>query len=64
MSQDAAGQELAELPLDEPGQAVPAAMRCRLAEEGIEMLPDHAVEHRMLGVTGPIRLLGLRHAPE
>lgn len=61
--QHATGEELAELPLDEFEQAVPVVPNSPLVKDGVEMLTDHAEEHRVLGVAGLIRVLGMRHAP-
>jgi hypothetical protein len=48
-SEDAAGEELAELALDEERQAV--AGGSRLCEEALEVLAEDAVEDCVLGPT-------------
>src|SRR5439155_887989 len=50
----AAGQELAELALDEPRQTVPVAVIVGLAEERFQILADDAMEDRALCVSGLI----------
>ena len=50
----AAGQELAELALDEPRQTVPVAVIAGLAEERFQILADDAMEDRALCVSGLI----------
>src|SRR5712692_11477451 len=55
MGQDAAGEELTELLLDESGQAVAVAAVGDVPEEGLEVLTNDGVQHGVLGVAGPIR---------
>jgi len=62
MAEPAAGEELAELLLDEAGQAVSVAASRDLPEEGVEVLPDDGVEDGVLGVAGLIRAMGVGHA--
>ena len=64
VGQDAAGQELAELPLDELRQAVAPVPRRGFVEEIVEMVADYGIEHAVLGVTRPIRGMGEWHARE
>jgi hypothetical protein len=47
--EDAARKKLAELPLDEGGQALTSAAGSRLLEEGLEVLAEHAMQHAVLG---------------
>ena len=49
LRQEAAGQKLAQLPFDEPRQALSAAAQARLGQKGLQVLPDHLVQHRVLG---------------
>ena len=60
VGEHAAREELAELPLDEPGQPV-AAVR-GFSEEGLQVLPNAGVEHGVLGVAGLIRAVRMAHA--
>jgi hypothetical protein len=62
MGQDAAGEELTELLLDEAGQAVAVAAVGDVLEEGLEVLTDDGVQHGVLGVAGPIRGAEMCHA--
>jgi hypothetical protein len=57
-------QELAELLLDEAGQAVSVAPVRGFSEEGLEVLADDGVEHGVFGVAGAIRGVGVCHALE
>ena len=61
MGQRAAGQELAELLLDEAGQAALVPAGGDFLEEGLEVLANHGVEHGVLGVARLIRAGGRRH---
>ena len=62
MAQDATREELAELLLDEAGQAMSVAAVRDFPEEGFEVLADDGVEHGVLGVAGLIRAVGMGHA--
>jgi hypothetical protein len=62
VGQDAAGQELAELALDERGQVTALIASLGRAEERVEMLTDDPVEHGVFGVARTIHRLGWRHA--
>ena len=62
MAQHAAREELAELLLDEAGQAVSVAAVRDCPEEGFEVFADDGVEHGVLGVAGLIRTVGMGHA--
>ena len=62
MGQDPTREELAELLLDEAGQARSVAAVRDFPEEGLQVLADDGVEHGVLGVAGLIRAVGMRHA--
>ena len=62
MGQDPAREELAELLLDEAGQAVSVAAVGGFPEEGLQMFADDGVKHGVLGVARLIRAMGMRHA--
>jgi hypothetical protein len=62
VGQHATGEELAELLLDEPGQAAAVAAVRDCSEEGLPVLPNGGVEHGVLGIAGLIRGVGMRHA--
>ena len=62
MGQHATRKELAELLLDEPGQAAAVAAVRDCSEEGLQMLPNDGVEHGVLGVAGLIRAVRMGHA--
>ena len=62
MGQDPAREELAELLLDEAGQAVSVAAVGGFPQEGFQMVADDGVEDRVLGVARPIRAMEMRHA--
>jgi hypothetical protein len=49
-----ARQEVPELLLDERGQRGAVRVMPGRLEEGVEVLVDHAVQHRVLGVARPI----------
>lgn len=51
---DAAGEKLAELPLDERGQAV-AMARSGFGEEGFKVLAEHLMEDALLGPATHVR---------
>jgi hypothetical protein len=55
-------KELAELLLDEAGQAAAVAAVRDVPEEGLQGFPDDGVEHGVLAVAGLIRMVGMRHA--
>jgi hypothetical protein len=61
MGQHAAREELAEFLLDEARQAALVAAIRGFPEEGLQVLTNDGVEHGVLGVTGPIRRVGMRH---
>ncbi|HEV8682235.1 MAG TPA: hypothetical protein VGS09_05600 [Actinomycetota bacterium] len=61
MGQHSAGEELAKLLLDEPGQAGAFAVLRHLTQEGLQVLANDGVEHGVLGVAGPIRGVDTRH---
>jgi hypothetical protein len=63
VGQHAAREKVPKLLLDEPGEPAALAVVRRRAEKRFQVLADHGVEHRMLGVTGPIRRPGTDHAP-
>ena len=50
--QDPARQEVPELLLHECGQRGTVRVASGRLEEGVEVLIDHAVQHRVLGVAG------------
>ena len=52
---DAAGEELAKLPLDEPRQSVTVAACSRLGEEGLEVPAQGPVQHAVLRSPGHVR---------
>jgi len=62
MGEDSAGEELAELLLDEAGQAVAVASVGGFPQEGLQMFADDGVEDRVLGVAGLIRAVRMGHA--
>jgi len=62
MDQGSAREELAELLLDEAGQAVSVAPVGGFPQEGLQMFADDGVEDRVLGVAGLIRAMGMRDA--
>ena len=62
MAQHAAREELAELLLDEAGQAMSVAAVRDFPEEGLQVLADDRVEHGVLGVARAIRAMGMGHA--
>ena len=55
-------QEVAELVLDKGRQAVAVSAIRDFSQEGLQVLTNDGVEHRVLGVTRPIRGVGMRHA--
>jgi hypothetical protein len=57
-----AREELAELLLDEAGQAVSVAPVGGFPQEVFQMFADDGVEDRVLGVARLIRAMGMRHA--
>ncbi len=62
MGQDPAREELAELLLDEAGQAVSVAPVGGFPQEGLQMFADDGVEDGVPGVAGLIRAMGMVHA--
>jgi len=62
MGEHAAREELAELLLDEAGQAAAVAAGRDVSEEGLQVLPNDGVEHGVLGVAGLIRAVRMGHA--
>ena len=58
-----AQQELPELPLDELRQPCPIPRRRRRAQERLQMLPDHLMQHGVLGVSRTIQGHHASHAP-
>jgi hypothetical protein len=62
MGEHAAREELAELLLDEAGQAVAVAPVGGFPQEGLQMFTDDGVEHGVLGVAGLIRAVRMGHA--
>ena len=62
LGQDPAAQDVAELLLDEPGQAAAVAAVRDFSEEGLQVLPNDGVEHGVLGVAGLIRAVRMDHA--
>ena len=62
LGQHPAAEEVAELVLDEARQAAPVAAGRDFPQEGLQVLTNDGVEHGVLGVTGPIRGVGMRHA--
>ena len=62
MGQHTTREELAELLLDEAGQAAAVAVVRDFAEEGLEVLTDDGVEHGVLGVARLIRAVGMGYA--
>jgi len=52
-----------ELVFDEARQAGPVGAIRDVPQEGFQVLPDDGVEHGVLGVTGPIRGVGMHHTP-
>lgn len=63
MLEHATPQELPELPLHELREARPLAGLRRRAQEGLQVLADDLMEHRVLGVAGPIHRRDTRHSP-
>jgi hypothetical protein len=61
MGQHAAREELAELLLDETGQAMSIAALGDFLEEGFEVLTYDSVEDGVVGVAGLIRAVGMGH---
>ena len=64
MGEDSAREELAELLLDEAGQAMSVAPVGGFPQEGLQMFADDGVEDRVLAVAGLIRAMGMVHALE
>jgi hypothetical protein len=62
VGRDPAREELAELLLDEAGQAVSVAAVGGFPQEGFQMFADDGVEDRVLGVARLIRAMGVHHA--
>jgi len=62
MGEDSAREKLAELLLDEAGQAVSFASVGGFPQEGIQMFADDGVEDGVLGVAGLIRAVRMGHA--
>jgi hypothetical protein len=62
MGQHSTREELAELPLDEPGQAAAVAAVRDFLQEGLKMVADDRVEDGVFGVAGLIRAMGVGHA--
>jgi len=62
MGENSAGEELAELLLDEAGQAMSVAPVGGFPQEGLQMFEDDGVEDRVLGVAGLIRAVRMGHA--
>jgi hypothetical protein len=62
MGEDSAREELAELLLDEAGQAMSVAPVGGFPQEGLQMFADDGVEDRVLGVARLIRAVGMVHA--
>jgi uncharacterized protein YaaQ len=62
MGENSAGEELAELLLDEAGQATSVAPVGGFTQEGLQMFADDGVEDRVLGVAGLIRAVRMGHA--
>jgi hypothetical protein len=62
VGQDPAREELAELLLDEAGQAAAVAAVRDFSEEGLQVLPNDGVEDRVLGVAGLIPAVRVGHA--
>ena len=62
VGEHAAREELAELLLDEPGQAAAVAAVRDFSEEGLQVLPNDGVEHGVPGVAGWIRAVRMGHA--
>ena len=52
MGQDPAREELAELLLDQAGQAVSVAPVGGFPQEGLQMFPDDGVQDGVLGARG------------
>ncbi|HSP98984.1 MAG TPA: hypothetical protein VL049_17315 [Candidatus Dormibacteraeota bacterium] len=50
----AAGEKLAQLPLHEARQPLPAAALARLGEKGLEVLADDAVQDALLGLAAHV----------
>ena len=57
------GQEFAELPRDELGQADAIGPVGRGAQKIIQVFPDDGIEHAGLGVAGLEGALRMAHAP-
>jgi hypothetical protein len=62
MGEDSAREELAELLLDEAGQAMSVAPVGGFPQEALQMFADDGVEDRVLGVAGLIRAMAMVHA--
>jgi hypothetical protein len=62
MGEDSAREELAELLLDEAGQAMSVAPVGGFPPEGLQMFADDGMEDRVLGVAGLIPAMGMVHA--
>jgi len=62
VGQDPAREELAELLLDEAGQAVSVAAVRGFSQEGLEVLANDGVQDGVLGVAGLIRPGRVGHA--
>jgi len=56
--------EVPELAFHELRQARPVARLRRRAQEGLQMLADHLVEHGVIGVSRAIHGHHTRHVPE
>ena len=56
-------REIAELVFDEARQAGPVGAIRDVPQDGFQVVPDDGVEHGVLGVTGPIRGVGMHHTP-
>lgn len=62
VGQDPAREELAELLLDEAGQAVSVTRVGGLVQEGLQMFADDGVADGVLGVARMTRAMEMRHA--
>jgi hypothetical protein len=63
LGQHSAAEEVAELVFDEARQAAPLAAVRDFPQERLQVLPNDGVKHGVIGVTGPIRGVEVRHAP-
>src|SRR5262249_20882727 len=54
LRQDATGQKLAQLALDEPRQTLPTTAQPRLGQKGFEVLANHLVEDGVLGLAADV----------